>query len=49
MFDRDGETIDGLEWVEDQHGLEATVKDWLRKTITRLEEERGKQLLTSIS
>lgn len=34
-----GETIDDLEWVEDRHGLEESLKDWLRVTITRLEEQ----------
>jgi hypothetical protein len=44
-----GETIDELEWDQDQHGLEAEVKDWLHRTIRRLEEERAKELLTWIT
>ena len=35
-----GETIDELEWSEDQRGTEEAVKTWLRATIKRVEEQR---------
>lgn len=38
-----GETIDELEWKEDQRHLEETVKGWLRSTIWRLEQRRAAQ------
>ena len=38
-----GETIDELEWKEDQRQTEETVKNWLRSTIKQLEEHRAKQ------
>ena len=34
-----GQTIDDLEWKEDQCEMEEAVKDWLRTTIKRLEEK----------
>ena len=34
-----GETIDELEWKEDQRKTEEDLKDWLRSTITKLEEK----------
>jgi hypothetical protein len=37
----DGETVDGLERWGTQDELEDTVKNWLRTTIKRLEEERA--------
>lgn len=36
-----GETIDELEWKDDQRQLEETVKNWLRSTIKKLEEHRA--------
>lgn len=33
-----GETIDQLEWKENQAELEETIKNWLRAAIKRLEE-----------
>src|SRR5437588_10915530 len=35
-----GETVESLEWDENQQRLEGTVKGWLRKTIDKLEESR---------
>jgi len=35
------ETVDELEWKEDQRGIEEAVKTWLRSTIKRLEEEQA--------
>jgi hypothetical protein len=40
-LDKEGETIDTLEWAEDQHILEHEVKNWLHATINRLEAERA--------
>lgn len=34
----EGETIDELEWKEDQRYTEETLKNWLHSTISRLEE-----------
>ena len=36
-----GETIDELEWKEDQHKTEEAVKNWLRSTISQVENHRG--------
>jgi hypothetical protein len=36
-----GETIDGLEWKENQRKTEETVKNWLRSTISQLEKHRA--------
>ena len=36
-----GETVDELEWKEDQQGIEEAVKAWLHATIKRLEEQRA--------
>jgi len=44
-----GDTIDELEWDQDQHGLEAEVKDWLRSTIGKLEQGQAKKLLSRIT
>lgn len=41
-----GETIDELEWKEDQRRLEETVKGWLRSTISQLEQHRATQRTT---
>ena len=38
-----GETIDELEWNEDQRKLEDAVKGWLSSTIRQLEEHRATQ------
>lgn len=38
-----GETIDEIEWKEDQARLEETVKDWLRSKIAQLEQNRARQ------
>jgi hypothetical protein len=38
-----GETLDELEWKEDQRQTEETVKNWLRSTIKQLEEHRATQ------
>ena len=35
-----GETIDELEWKEDQRQTEEDLKNWLRSTIAKLEEQR---------
>jgi hypothetical protein len=32
-----GETVDELEWKEDQRGIEEAVKSWLRATITQMD------------
>lgn len=37
-----GETIDELEWKEEQSHMEEIVKIWLRSTIGRLEESQAK-------
>jgi hypothetical protein len=39
-LDSTGRTIDELEWNENQRDTEDAVKNWLRATIKRLEEER---------
>lgn len=39
-LDNTGKTIDELEWKENQRETEETVKNWLRATIKRLEEEK---------
>ena len=39
-LDSTGKTIDELEWNENQRETEDAVKNWLRATIKRLEEER---------
>lgn len=36
-----GETIDELEWNENQANLEETMKNWLRGAITKLEKARA--------
>ena len=36
----DGETIDDLEWKEDQRQTEEDLKRWLQSTIKRIEEQR---------
>jgi hypothetical protein len=36
-----GETIDELEWKENQRKTEETVKNWLRSTINQLEKNRA--------
>jgi len=38
-----GETVDTIERWGDQQELEEAVKNWLRTTIKKLEEERAKQ------
>ena len=38
-----GETIDEIEWKEDQAKLEDTVKTWLRSKIAQLEQNRVRQ------
>ena len=38
-----GETLDELEWKEDQRHTEETVKNWLRSTISQLEEHKATQ------
>ena len=38
-----GETIDELEWKENQRQIEETLKSWLRSTIEQLEEHRATQ------
>lgn len=38
-----GETIDDLEWKENQRQTEEAVKSWLRATIQELEKQRVKQ------
>jgi hypothetical protein len=48
-LDSKGDTIDELEWEQDQHGLEESVKIWLRGTIKRLEAEEAMELLTWIT
>jgi hypothetical protein len=35
-----GDTIDEMEWEEDQPAMEKAVKNWLRGTIDKLEAER---------
>jgi hypothetical protein len=40
-----GETIEDLEAVDNQAKLEGRVKEWLRTTIDRIEEERAKQAM----
>ena len=40
-LDADGQTIDELEWKEDQRKTEQSVKDWLRSAISRLEEDQA--------
>ena len=35
------QTIDELEWKEDQGAMEEAVKDWLRSTIKQLEERQS--------
>jgi hypothetical protein len=41
-----GETIDGLEWSENQRNLEEAVKGWLRTTIAKLEKARAPQSIS---
>jgi hypothetical protein len=36
-----GETIDDLEWKEDQRETEEDLKAWLRSTIDKIESRRG--------
>jgi len=36
-----GDTLDELEWSEDQRHTEETLKSWLRRTIRQLEEQKG--------
>ena len=36
-----GETVERIEWSGDQQGLEESVKQWLRATIARVEQERA--------
>jgi hypothetical protein len=36
-----GETIDELEWKENQQKTEETVKNWLRSTISQVEKQRA--------
>ena len=36
-----GETIDELEWKENQNQTEETVKNWLRSTISQVEKQRA--------
>jgi hypothetical protein len=36
-----GDTIDKLEWKEDQRRTEEALKIWLRRTITQLEQQRA--------
>ena len=38
-----GETVESLEWKENQSLLEKKVKEWLRSTIARIKEERAGQ------
>ena len=38
-----GETIDEIEWKEDQARLEETVKSWLRSKIAQLEQNSARQ------
>jgi len=38
-----GETIDELEWKEDQRHTEETIKEWLRSTINQLEKNKSTQ------
>jgi hypothetical protein len=38
-----GETIDEIEWKEDQARLEETVKNWLRSKIAQLEQNSARQ------
>ena len=40
-----GETIDDLEAADNESKLERKVKEWLRATIDRIEEERAKQAM----
>ena len=35
-----GETIDELQWKEDQRKTEETLKNWLRSTISQIEEHQ---------
>ncbi|HVO80488.1 MAG TPA: hypothetical protein VMT28_07145 [Terriglobales bacterium] len=37
-----GETVDSMERQYNQYELEAAVKDWLRATIQRIEQERAR-------
>jgi hypothetical protein len=40
-LDESGQTVDKLEAQENQEGLEERVKNWLRVTIKRIEQERA--------
>ena len=40
-----GETIDDLEWKEDQRETEEDLKAWLRSTIDKIESRRGETAL----
>ena len=40
-LDESGRTVDTLEAQENQEGLEERVKNWLRVTIKRIEQERA--------
>ena len=40
-LDESGQTVDTLEAQENQEGLEERVKNWLRVTIKRIEQERA--------
>jgi len=40
-LDESGQTVDGLEAQQDQQDLEEKVKNWLRATIKRIEQERA--------
>ena len=40
-LDRTGETVETLEMEDNQQKLEATIKDWLRRKIREMEEERA--------
>jgi hypothetical protein len=40
-LNHEGETVDSMERQYNQYELEAAVKDWLRATIQRIEQERA--------
>ena len=42
-FNVQGDTVDELEWKEDQRRTEEILKGWLRATISQLEEQRESQ------
>lgn len=43
----EGDTVDSLEWKENQSLMEKGVKEWLRTTIQRIKEERAAQAATT--